>query len=158
MKKIVRKFDLKRFTFTFFICVGVISLILQTPQNIDAKEIVEFNRDWKNYNAKLQIIDLDDKLVSEFLVAIAESEEQKTYGLMNLDELPQNFGMIFPFKKSQVIMMWMKNTRISLDMIFIDESNRIASIKTNALPYSLDIISSEVKVKKVLEINSGLVA
>ncbi len=157
MKKIARKFDLKRFTFVIFTCVAVVAVILRAPQNIDAKEILEFNRDPQNYNVKLQILDLDQKLVSEFLVSIADSEEKKMYGLMNLDELPQNFGMIFPFKKSQVIMMWMKNTRISLDMIFIDEDNVIASISTNAQPYSLDIISSDVKVKKVLEINGGLV-
>lgn len=157
MKKIARKFDLKRFTFVIFTCVAVVAVILRAPQNIDAKEILEFNRDPQNYNVKLQILDSSQKLVSEFSVAIADAEEKKIYGLMNLDELPQNFGMIFPFKKSQVIMMWMKNTRISLDMIFIDENNVIASISTNAQPYSLDIISSEVKVKKVLEINGGLV-
>jgi uncharacterized membrane protein (UPF0127 family) len=53
--------------------------------------------------------------------------------------------------------MWMKNTRIALDMVFIDKNNQIATIVTNTEPYSLDIISSEKEVKKVLEINAGLV-
>jgi uncharacterized membrane protein (UPF0127 family) len=65
--------------------------------------------------------------------------------------------MFFPFYKSQVIVMWMKNTQIPLDMIFIDKHDRIVTIKTHAVPCSLDLISSEKEAKKVLEINAGLV-
>ena len=156
MKKIARNFDLKRFTFVIFICVAVVFIILRAPQSIDAKEILEFNRDPQNYNVKLQVLDSDAKMVAEFSTAIADSPEHKMYGLMNLDQLPQNFGMLFPFKKSQVILMWMKNTRISLDMVFIDEDGVVVSVKTNTQPFSLDIISSEKEAKKVLEINGGL--
>jgi uncharacterized membrane protein (UPF0127 family) len=130
---------------------------LQAPQNIDAKDILQFNRDAKNYNAKLQIIDSDQKEITQFLIAIADSDARKMYGLMNLDKLPQNQGMLFVFAKSEVITMWMKNTRIPLDMLFIDSDNIIANIKTNAKPYSLEVIYSEKEVKKVLEINGGLV-
>ncbi len=157
MKKNAKNFNLKRLTFTIFTCLIVILIILQAPKNIDAKEILEFNRDPQNYNVKLTIIDSDKKEIAEFLVAVAKTDESRMFGLMNLDELPKNFGMIFSFKPNQVAVMWMKNTRIPLDMIFIDENNIIANIKTGATPYSLDLISSEVKVEKVLEINAGLV-
>ncbi len=130
---------------------------MQLPESIDAKEILNFNRDVKNYNVKLQIVDSKSEEIANFLVAVANDEAKKMYGLMNLDKLPQNRGMLFPFFKSQVILMWMKNTRIPLDMIFIDSDNMIATIKTNAKPYSLETISSEKEVKKVLEINGGLV-
>lgn len=156
MKKFSNKFDLKRFTFFVIFGLGGIFLILRTPQMIDAKEILEFNRDLKNYNAKLQIFDAAGEQITEFSIAIADDENKKMYGLMNLDELPQTHGMLFPFFKNEVITMWMKNTRIPLDMLFIDKHNLIANIKTNAEPYSLEIISSEKKVKKVLEINGGL--
>lgn len=157
MKKIAKKFDLKRFTFVFFTCVAVVLIILRAPQNTSAKEILEFNRDPKNYNAKLSIVDAANKTVAEFLVASAKTKEAKMYGLMNLDKLPENFGMLFEFEKNQVISMWMKNTRISLDMIFIDENNVIVNVETRAKPYSLDIISSQKEARKVLEINGGLV-
>ena len=52
--------------------------------------------------------------------------------------------------------MWMKNTKIPLDMIFIDKNNKIISISKEAVPESLEVISSEFKVMKVLEINGGL--
>lgn len=157
MKKINFKFDLKSCTVVIFSCIVIVFIILQAPQNIDAKEILEFNRDLQNYNAKLQIIDSRSHQVAEFSIAIADSEEKKMYGLMNLDQLPKDFGMLFPFEKSQVIAMWMKNTRIPLDMIFIGEDDAIVNIKTDAVPYSLDIISSEKETKKVLEINGGSV-
>jgi uncharacterized membrane protein (UPF0127 family) len=160
MKKIAQKFnlkfDLKRFTFFIVTCVAVIFTILRAPQNIDAKEILEFNRDLKNYNVKLQILDSDKKIVSEFMVAVADTEAKKMYGLMKLDKLPQDHGMLFSFSRSQVIAMWMKNTRIPLDMIFIDKNNEIAHIEMNTIPYSLEIVSSGKEVKKVLEINGGL--
>lgn len=156
MKKFSTKFDLKRCTF-FAICGFIaIFIILRAPQVIDAKEILKFNRDLKNYNAKLQILDSDNKKITEFTIAIADDENKKMYGLMNLEELPQTHGMLFPFFKNQIVVMWMKNTRIPLDMLFIDKNNLIANIKINAEPYSLNLISSEKKVKKVLEINGGL--
>jgi hypothetical protein len=165
MKKFPKKLDLKfcpkRFTFFIFSCLAVIFIILRTPQNIDAKELLEFNHDPKNYNSKLQIFAADDKdfkkRIAEFSIAIADSNEKKLYGLMNLDQLPENYGMFFPFEKSQIITFWMKNTRIPLDMIFINENDEIVSIKTNATPYSLEVISSEKEAKKTLEINAGLV-
>lgn len=157
-RNFAEKFNLKRATFTTLTCLFVILIILQAPKNIDAKEVVEFNRDPKNYNAKLNIVDFDNKKIAEFMVAIAKTPESKIYGLMNLDELPENFGMLFLADKKEIVAMWMKNTRIPLDMIFIDENNLVVNIKTNAKPYSLDIISSEVEAAKTLEINAGLVA
>jgi uncharacterized protein len=156
MKKTAKKFDFKRFTFVFFTCVAVVFIILRAPQNISASEILEFNRNPKNYNAKLTILDAENKTVAEFLVARAITKEAKMYGLMNLDKLPENFGMLFEFDENQIINMWMKNTRISLDMIFIDENDVIVDLKTFAKPYSLDIISSQKEAKKILEINGGL--
>jgi hypothetical protein len=147
------KIGRKRLTFLILICLGVIFLILQAPQALDRKEVLEFNRDLSNYNVKLQILDHDKKL-AEFLVAIANDDNKKMYGLMNLKHLPKEYGMLFPFS-NQVAVMWMKNTKIPLDMIFIDKNNVIVTIKTNAVPESLDLISSEVEVTKALEINAG---
>ena len=115
----------------------------------------QFNSDLKNYNVKLQIFDKSQK-ISEFLVAVARDNAAREYGLMNLGNLDQKYGMLFLFDDAKVVNMWMKNTLIPLDMIFIDEKNNIVNIKEGAIPMSLDIISSQKVVKKVLEINGGL--
>lgn len=143
-------------TFVFSI-LAITLIILENSQSLNAKEILQFNRDLKNYNAKLQILNQDKKPAVEFLVAIADTEYKKIYGLMNLKSLPQDRGMIFYFRKNEVVYMWMKNTKIPLDMLFIDKNNIIVNIETDTVPESLDVISSEKPVKKVLEINGGLV-
>lgn len=148
--------DKKRFTFAALIVASIIFITLRSFNSIDAKEILEFNRDPKNYNAKLQIFNKDDDKIAEFKIAIADDDHKKMYGFMNLDRLPQDQGMLFPFFTSRVITMWMKHTRIPLDMIFIDANDKIVSIKNDAEPYSLEVISSEKEAKKVLEINGGL--
>jgi len=90
------------------------------------------------------------------MVIKAITNKEKQYGLMNLEHLAAQNGMLFIFQDSKIIKMWMKNTLIPLDMIFIDENNRIIDIKANNKPLSLKIISSAKKANKVLEINAGL--
>ena len=158
------RFTLKKFIALAFLCLAFIIIFKKgdVSFNKDPKSKViinrlEFNRDPENYNAKLQIIDEKNNEVAQFNIAIADSSKKKLQGLMNLESLPQNQGMIFLFDESQIIAMWMKNTLIPLDMIFIDENNIIVNIKTNTIPHSLDIISSVKNITKVLEINAGIV-
>jgi uncharacterized protein len=154
-KKLTEKITLKRFTF-FIICCVLLGIISSQASLVDSpKEIIQFNQDPKNYNFKLQILD-SNKEIASFFVAIANSDESKIYGLMNIKELPKNFGMIFPFDDEEIIYMWMKNTLISLDMVFINEDDVIVHIHEKATPRSLDIIPSEKPAIKVLEINGGL--
>ena len=92
-----------------------------------------------------------------FKVEVADSSEERGLGLMHREHLPLDQGMLFIYQKSKIVSMWMKNTLIPLDMIFIDKSGRIQHIHQNAEPGSLDSIRSPVKVWAVLEINAGLV-
>lgn len=114
-----------------------------------------FNQINQNYNVKLEIFD-NNKKIANFIVAIADNDEKRLYGLMNLKYLSTKKGMLFIFNEPAIIAMWMKNTLISLDMIFIDENNKIVKIKEYTTPKSLDVISSEKEVNRVLEINAGL--
>lgn len=148
--------DKKRFTFFVIICAVVLTAMVRSGNYFGQKDTIGFNRDLKNYNAKLQIYDRNSNKIASFKIAIADNEERKMYGLMFLDKLPKEYGMLFPFKESQLVMMWMKNTKIPLDIIFIDADNEISSIAENAKPNSLDLISSMREVKYVLEINAGL--
>ncbi len=75
---------------------------------------------------------------------------------MYITNLPSNYGALFDFKREKIAQMWMKNTFISLDMLFIDKNDKIIKIVKNTKPLSKDIISSEVKVAKILEINANI--
>ena len=80
--------------------------------------------------------------VQVFSVEMATTEEEKTTGLMYRKELPDGKGMLFDFSPEQQVSMWMKNTYISLDMIFIRADGRILRIAENTEPQSTRIISS----------------
>ena len=80
--------------------------------------------------------------VQVFSVEMATTEEEKTTGLMYRKELPDGQGMLFDFSPEQQVSMWMKNTYISLDMIFIRADGRILRIAENTEPLSTRIISS----------------
>jgi uncharacterized protein len=93
--------------------------------------------------------------VQVFSVEMATTEEEKTQGLMYRKELPDGKGMLFDFSPEQQISMWMKNTYISLDMIFIRADGRILRIAENTEPLSTKIISSGGLAKGVLEVIAG---
>ena len=93
--------------------------------------------------------------VHVFSVEMATTEEEKTTGLMYRKELPDGKGMLFDFSPEQQISMWMKNTYISLDMIFIRADGRILRIAENTEPMSTKIISSGGLAKGVLEVVAG---
>jgi uncharacterized membrane protein (UPF0127 family) len=93
--------------------------------------------------------------VHVFSVEMATTEDEKTKGLMYRKELPDGKGMLFDFSPEQQISMWMKNTYISLDMIFIRADGRILRIAENTEPLSTRIISSGGLAKGVLEVIAG---
>jgi uncharacterized membrane protein (UPF0127 family) len=66
-----------------------------------------------------------------------------------------NAGMLFDYKVPQFIQMWMKNTLIPLDMIFIGQYGKVINITERAIPFSEAIIASDGKVRAVLELNGG---
>ena len=91
----------------------------------------------------------------KFASWIATTPEQQAQGLMFVTDLPADRGMLFVLPQPRVMSMWMKNTYIPLDMVFIDEQGRIAKIAAMTEPHSLTTISSQAKVKAVLEIRGG---
>jgi uncharacterized membrane protein (UPF0127 family) len=90
-----------------------------------------------------------------FSVEIATTEEEKQKGLMYRRELADGKGMLFNYPKEQEITMWMKNTYISLDMIFIRADGRIMRIAENTQTESTAIISSGGLALSVLEVAAG---
>ncbi len=152
---LVIKIKFARFMKKFFTITVVFLGFAFLSSQAFAHDSQQFNRDLKNYNVKLQI-STNTKKPAEFFVAIANSAATREHGLMNLEKLDQKYGMLFIFDSYLVVNMWMKNTLIPLDMIFINENNVIVNIKEDTEPLSLKVISSQKAVQKVLEINAGL--
>jgi len=75
---------------------------------------------------------------------------------MYVRKMPDDVGMLFVYEHPTMISMWMKNTYISLDMIFIGEDGRILSIASDTVPHSLATISSGKPAIGILEINAGI--
>ena len=90
-----------------------------------------------------------------FTVEIADTPELRVRGLMFRQRLPQDRGMLFDFVNPRPVSMWMKNTYISLDMLFIREDGTIAYIAENTVPKSLDMIGISEPVLAVLELAGG---
>lgn len=91
-----------------------------------------------------------------FMVELARTEAERGRGLMFRQSMPQDHGMLFDFERDQIITMWMKNTFISLDMVFIFADGRIHRIESRTEPESEKTISSGVPVRAVLELNAGV--
>jgi uncharacterized protein len=94
----------------------------------------------------------------ELDVEIADNSEKQAYGLMQKDYLGENQGMWFIFDNMEYRTFWMKNTLIPLDMIFIDNENKVVDIIENAVPCEddrCDFYGNLIKNKFVLEVNSG---
>jgi uncharacterized membrane protein (UPF0127 family) len=94
----------------------------------------------------------------EFAVEVMRTHAELEKGLMFRKYLPENRGMLFDFKAEQPVMMWMKNTFLPLDMIFISRNGQVTAITENAEPLSERIISSNGPVFGVLEVNAGTIA
>ena len=88
-------------------------------------------------------------------VEVADTEAKREQGLMFRRSLSDDHGMIFLFDGEHEITMWMKNTYIPLDMIFIGNDWRIRHIAYDAEPFSTDVISSMRPASRVLEIGAG---
>jgi len=93
--------------------------------------------------------------VRTFAVDLAVTDEERATGLMYRKQVPEGYGMLFDFKKEQPVTMWMKNTYVSLDMIFIESNGRIRRIAENTETESDKIISSGGPVRAVLEVVAG---
>ncbi len=137
MKVAFRRFALMVFGF------GLAMALLGSPSAVHAQSKLE----------NLTIATAKGKVT--FAVEVMRTDEERARGLMNRAYLPADRGMLFDFKQPQVASMWMKNTLIPLDMLFIRKDGTIANIAENTEPHSLRTISAIEPVLGVLELNGG---
>lgn len=100
-------------------------------------------------------INTPDARQHRFLIWLATTDAHRAQGLMFVRALPPDAGMLFIYSRPATISMWMKNTFIPLDMLFIKADGRIAQVVANTTPHSLETIRSQEDVVAVLELNAG---
>jgi uncharacterized membrane protein (UPF0127 family) len=93
-----------------------------------------------------------------FRVEVAKTPAQMAQGLMFRKRLAADSGMLFEFAAPTVAQMWMHDTLIPLDMLFVDGRGRIVNIVENARPLSDSVISAAAPVRAVVELNGGTAA
>lgn len=93
-----------------------------------------------------------------FDVYIAANNRQRARGLMHVRDLPPTTGMLFVYRDARIISMWMKNTYISLDMVFARADGSVATVVHDTEPLSLRSVASSEPVSFVLELNAGTAA
>jgi len=101
------------------------------------------------------LIETDEGVVA-ISALIADSDVERQRGLMFRSELSDDEGMLFDYEEVQSVSMWMRNTEIPLDLLFISDSGEILKIISNAQPYSLRSLPSDFPVLGVLELRGSL--
>ena len=132
----------------FFILFIFIVTILSPQLSFSAEEILVFDK------GTLSVISTGD--THTFAVEIANTDAQRARGLMYRTEMPSQKGMLFLFEENRIVTMWMKNTYIPLDILFINQKGVIVHIAQSTVPESLDFISSWKPVISALELNAGV--
>ena len=122
----------------------------QTPRDFQPAQLRGFPR------ATLDIQRRDGK--DTLKIWIADTEARQEQGLMWVRDMPRDYGMVFPLNPPRPMVMWMKNTYVSLDMLFYDSEGHITHIVERATPLSETNIFSGAAVAGVVEILGGEVA
>lgn len=101
--------------------------------------------------------DAGESIAHKFQFEFADTDSKRSTGLMHRAEIGPDIGMLFDFKRDRMVAMWMRNTFIPLDMLFLDEHGEIVTIAENTVPHSEKTVSSRVRVRSVLEVAAGTV-
>ncbi|MCC6920911.1 MAG: DUF192 domain-containing protein [Alphaproteobacteria bacterium] len=96
--------------------------------------------------------------VYAFDIEIADDEAERSRGLMYRTAMAPDAGMIFEYDAPQQINIWMKNTVLPLDIVYVGANGRVINVAPNAKPYSLDLIPSDGPALAAIEFNAGTAA
>jgi uncharacterized protein len=134
------------------VCLIVLCLYL-SPNIICSRTLVVPPYSGKKAN-EIKKIKLKKKI---FTVEIADTRSKRLKGLMHKKKLPENKGMYFVFPQELIVPIWMKNTYIALDVIWINKDMRVVEYKENMMPLDKTVVYPNAKAMYVLEINAGLI-
>ncbi|MEM5565211.1 DUF192 domain-containing protein [Psychroserpens sp. AS72] len=150
----MKRFILKIFIFLFFGNVALqLSSCKEERKTSEVKKVeVKFKKEGELQLKKAT----SDSLLASLDIEIADDEYSTQTGLMYRKSMHKNQGMLFIFPNVDYRSFYMKNTEISLDIIFIAEDKTIVSIQKNAQPMNETSLPSEAPAKYVLEVNAGM--
>ncbi len=132
--------------------VGKSAVVLNEQPSTPAKPV--FRKD-----GELRFLDgKTNKVITSINIEVADDDAEREQGLMYRDIMTENDGMLFLMETQEPQTFWMKNTILSLDIIYADADKRIVSISKNCKPYSLDSIPSVKPALYVVEVNAGYTA
>lgn len=118
---------------------------LQLPATASEPQLLE----------KSELILVSGDRTFRFNVELADEPKERRVGLMHRKEMAPDHGMLFDFGQNQQVSMWMRNTFIPLDMLFINERGEIVNIGYDTVPHSEEIVGSNGPVRFVLEVVAG---
>lgn len=107
------------------------------------------------FTRELSFLNSEGEIITTIEVAIADDQDERNMGLMDVNELPSDKGMLFIFDRQQPLSFWMANTPLSLDIFFVNESGEIVRIHQNTQPFSENNLTSGEPAKYVIETNNG---
>jgi uncharacterized protein len=124
-------------------------IIQNDKPNADIKPVFRYDGELRFLNGKT------NEIIAKIDIEVADDEAEKAQGLMFRDSMAENQGMLFLMGIEEPQAFWMKNTILSLDILFVGADRRIVSIQKNTKPFSLDQIPSGKPALYVVEVNAG---
>lgn len=131
---------------------------LQQPKKPSPNQITSRPLTEPQFKKEGQLVFLEkesQKIIKKINIEIAEKYLERQQGLMYRTSMPDSVGMLFIFEREQLQSFWMKDTYISLDILFVNETNEIVTIHRNATPRTEDSIFSYKNSKYVVEVIGG---
>lgn len=123
-----------------------------SKENKDSDERIGRTLD---YSREVTFLNNEGEAITSIEVAVADDDEERNMGLMDVNKLPADKGMLFIFEEQQPLSFWMANTPLSLDIFFVNEAMEIVRIHQNTQPFSEKNLSSERPARYVIETNGG---
>ena len=108
-----------------------------------------------NFGEPVPLSIMSEGVKHEFMVEEAKTPDQQARGMMWRDSMDDDDGMIFEYDEPRILTIWMKNTAIPLDILFVRSNGKILKIEHMAQPYTLRSASSEAPVAAVVELKGG---
>ena len=156
-RKMLIIFSLFLIPLVFFLVFAMDFLKERNPAN-SAQSQDASKENLYRVDGQLQFRSEENDSITSILIEIADTPQAKERGLMYRFYMPENMGMLFVYSEEQHLGYWMKNTHISLDILYADKDFRILRIYENTTPESEETLPSGEKAKYVIEVNGGFVS
>ncbi|GGW27737.1 DUF192 domain-containing protein [Arenibacter certesii] len=138
------------------VLLAILTLVVSCKESEKEKTTIKTAAIEFKKEGTLEIVQqVTDSVLVKLDIEIAETEYETATGLMYRSSMEPKQAMLFLFEDLEMRSFYMKNTEIALDILFIDENNKIVRIQKNAKPFDETGLSSNVPAKSVLEINAG---